>query len=510
MATTRSRTRPDRCPGALRPWIADDGALVRLRLVGGHLPRPALEQLLRIAEEHGDGRVHLTTRANVQLRALPHEDGALPRELFERISATGLLPSLTLELVRNIVVSPLTGRVTARHGGRADLRPVAAALDAGLCAEPLLDNLSARFLFVLDDGRGDVLDRDCDLGMVALDERTAQLRVGPHWGPVVDLADAPAALLDLARAFVHVRGDGPDAPWHLAELELPLVAPHRSDPRLPLASPEPAPGPHLQDDGRRALHVPCPDASIGRDLDLPGDGPLIVTPWRSVVVPDLPAQRPTERPPRRYPYVDQGAAIYADSFATIRAESSFDHLPPDAEKVAVRMVHGTGQVDLARDLVVHRDLVRAARTALEGGAPILTDAHMVASGVTRARLPRDNDVVCLLRDPRVPHLARTWGTTRSAAALGLWGDRLDGAVVAIGNAPTALFHLLEMLLDGAPPPAAIIGCPVGFIGAAESKGALASFADDHGIDVPFLTVRGRRGGSAMTASALNALAQERE
>ncbi|WP_341926862.1 precorrin-8X methylmutase [Nocardioides psychrotolerans] len=202
--------------------------------------------------------------------------------------------------------------------------------------------------------------------------------------------------------------------------------------------------------------------------------------------------------------------MYADSFATIRAEGSFDHLPPDAEKVAVRMVHGTGQVDLARDLVVHRDLVRAARTALERGAPILTDAHMVASGVTRARLPRDNEVVCLLRDPRVPHLATTWGTTRSAAALGLWGDRLDGAVVAIGNAPTALFHLLEMLLDGAPRPAAIIGCPVGFIGAAESKDALASLADDHGIDVPFLTVRGRRGGSAMTASALNALAQERE
>nr|WP_246166603.1 precorrin-8X methylmutase [Nocardioides psychrotolerans] len=202
--------------------------------------------------------------------------------------------------------------------------------------------------------------------------------------------------------------------------------------------------------------------------------------------------------------------MYADSFETIRREGSFAHLPADAEKVAVRMVHGTGQVDLARDLVIHPDLARAARTALEQGAPILTDAHMVASGVTRARLPRDNDVLCLLRDPAVPHLARSWGTTRSAAALGLWGDRLDGAVVAIGNAPTALFHLLEMLLDGAPRPAAIIGCPVGFIGAAESKEALATFAADHGIDVPFLTVRGRRGGSAMTAAALNALAQERE
>jgi precorrin-8X/cobalt-precorrin-8 methylmutase len=135
---------------------------------------------------------------------------------------------------------------------------------------------------------------------------------------------------------------------------------------------------------------------------------------------------------------------------------------------------------------------------------------MVASGVTRARLPKDNDVVCLLRDERVPDLAREMGTTRSAAALSLWGDQLDGAVVAIGNAPTALFHLLEMLIDGAPRPAAIVGVPVGFVGATESKDALAAFAGDHDIDIPFLTVRGRRGGSAMAASALNALAQERE
>ncbi|KQY56367.1 MULTISPECIES: precorrin-8X methylmutase [unclassified Nocardioides] len=216
------------------------------------------------------------------------------------------------------------------------------------------------------------------------------------------------------------------------------------------------------------------------------------------------------RPPRCYDYIDDGSAIYVDSFATIRAESRFDHLPADAEKVAVRMVHGTGQTDLTGDLVIHPGLVRAARDALGAGAPIITDAHMVASGVTRARLPRDNDVVCLLRDERVPGLAREFGTTRSAAAFSLLGDRLEGSVVAIGNAPTALFHLLEMLADGAPRPAAIIGCPVGFIGAAESKDALAAFADDHGIDIPFLTVRGRRGGSAMTASALNALAQEQE
>ncbi|MFN3601250.1 MAG: precorrin-8X methylmutase [Dietzia sp.] len=216
------------------------------------------------------------------------------------------------------------------------------------------------------------------------------------------------------------------------------------------------------------------------------------------------------RPPRRYDYVDDGPAIYLDSFATIRRETDLTGVPQDAERLAVRMVHGTGQTDLVDDLHVHPELVRAARSALDDGAPILCDALMVASGITRSRLPRNNDVVCLLSDPRVLDLARQMGTTRSAAALSLWGQRLDGAVVAIGNAPTALFHLLEMLLDGAPRPAAIVGCPVGFIGAAESKTALASLADDHGIDIPFVTVHGRRGGSAMTVSAVNALAQEAE
>jgi precorrin-8X/cobalt-precorrin-8 methylmutase len=216
------------------------------------------------------------------------------------------------------------------------------------------------------------------------------------------------------------------------------------------------------------------------------------------------------RPARRYDYIDTGDAIYVDSFATIRREADLSGIPPDAEKLAVRMIHGSGQVDLAADLVVHPRMVSAARAALEAGAPILCDATMVATGVTRSRLPRDNDVLCLLNDPRVPGLAREWATTRTASAVSLWEPVLDGAVVAIGNAPTALFHLLEMLLDGAPRPAAIVGCPVGFIGAAESKQALADFADGHGIDIPFVTVRGRRGGSAMTSSALNALAQEVE
>lgn len=211
-------------------------------------------------------------------------------------------------------------------------------------------------------------------------------------------------------------------------------------------------------------------------------------------------------PTRRYDYVERGAAIYERSFATIRAESDLSAIPPSAEKIAVRMIHACGQVDLAKDLVIHPDLVDAARTALCAGAPILTDAFMVAAGITRARLPADNAVICHLRDPQVPDLAQAWKTTRSAAAVSLWQDRLEGSVVAIGNAPTALFHLLEMIADGAPRPAAIVGVPVGFIGAAESKEALLEL----GADIPHLVVRGRRGGSAMAASAVNALAMEQE
>ncbi|WP_460855543.1 precorrin-8X methylmutase [Nocardiopsis coralliicola] len=216
------------------------------------------------------------------------------------------------------------------------------------------------------------------------------------------------------------------------------------------------------------------------------------------------------RPRRRYAYVDSGPAIYADSFATIRSEARLGHLPADAERMAVRMIHGTGQVDLADDLVIHPRLVAAARTALRSGAPILCDATMVATGVTADRLPAGNGVHCLLHDERVPALARAWGTTRTAAAVSLWEPLLEGAVVAIGNAPTALFHLLEMLADGAPRPAAVIGCPVGFIGAAESKQALTGFAEEYGIDIPYVVALGRRGGSAMTSSALNALAKEEE
>lgn len=207
-----------------------------------------------------------------------------------------------------------------------------------------------------------------------------------------------------------------------------------------------------------------------------------------------------------YDYVRDGAEIYRRSFATIRAEADLSAFRADAHALVVRMIHGSGMVDLAADVRVSDDIVDAARGALRSGATILADARMVADGVTRSRLPADNPVVCTLGDESVPALAERLGTTRSAAAMDLWGDRLDGAVVVIGNAPTALFRLLEMIDAGALRPAAIIGIPVGFVGAAESKQALI----EHGAHIPFVTVVGRRGGSAIAASALNALACERE
>jgi precorrin-8X/cobalt-precorrin-8 methylmutase len=202
-------------------------------------------------------------------------------------------------------------------------------------------------------------------------------------------------------------------------------------------------------------------------------------------------------------YIRDGNAIYEKSFAIIRAEADLSRFSDAEADVAVRMIHACGQVDAARHFVFSPTMVEAARAALGSGAPILCDAEMVAHGVTRARMPAGNEVICTLRDPRTPGLAASIGNTRSAAAVELWRDRLAGALVAIGNAPTALFHLLDMIGAGAPRPAAIIGMPVGFVGAAESKEALA----ESNLGIPYAIVRGRMGGSAMTAAAVNALAR---
>jgi precorrin-8X/cobalt-precorrin-8 methylmutase len=206
-----------------------------------------------------------------------------------------------------------------------------------------------------------------------------------------------------------------------------------------------------------------------------------------------------------YDYIRDGAEIYRRSFAMIRAESDLARFTPEEEIVAVRVIHACGMVEVATDVAFSKDAAIIARRALRNGAPILCDAKMVANGVTKARLPADNQILCTLDDPTVARLAQEMGTTRTAAAMELWRPHLAGAIVAIGNAPTALFRLLEMLDAGAPPPAAVIGMPVGFVGAAESKDAL--MLDGR---VPCIIVRGRKGGSAMTVAAINALASDKE
>ena len=286
------RHHADRCPGVLRPWIADDGALVRIRLIGGAISAQALSDLAVIAGDYADGHLYLTKRANIQLRGIKDVDGAVPEEFVDAIKAAGLLPSPSHELVRNIMVSPLSGRI----GGHADLRQVGYRLDDLLCDDPAFANLAGRFLFVLDDGRGDLVDRGLDLGVMAVDAGSAQIRVGSqHWGDVEELDAVPEVLLDLARRFLEVRGTGDDALWHVDELpdggaDL-LGLNHARDLRTQVAS-LPAPfGVIAQDDGLSVEHVDVPDGDLTHDLVMQvlarARRDVVVTPWRSLLLPDL-------------------------------------------------------------------------------------------------------------------------------------------------------------------------------------------------------------------------------
>ncbi|MEH3033185.1 MAG: nitrite reductase [Aeromicrobium erythreum] len=287
-----NRTYRDRCPGVFRPWIAEDGALVRLRLVGGGSTAGQLRQVLDVAEAHGDGTVLLTRRANLQLRGIAHEDGRVPQEVVDEVSAAGLLPSPEHELVRNIMTSPLTGLLN----GRADLRPVAQRLDEAIRADDELAGLSARFLFVLDDGRGDVVHRDLDLGAMAVDAGHAQVRIGAHaWGEVVALDDLADVLASLARRFVELRGSGDDAPWHVDELDDPTAlvgATFARDLRTGVTAMPLRYGTLGTDDGGTVDHVAVPDGVLTPDVaeDLLGDrgpaSPVVVTPWRSLLLPE--------------------------------------------------------------------------------------------------------------------------------------------------------------------------------------------------------------------------------
>ncbi len=272
------RSRPDRCPGVLRPWPADDGALVRVRLAGGQVPPAALAALGDVARRYGDGRIHLTARANLQLRALPWDGDRLPEEVVTAVERTGLLPARGHDLARNLMCSPFTGLA----GGRADLRPVVRELDARLCGRPGLADLPGRFLFVLDDGRGDLVGREADLGAVVLDAGAAQLRLGPDWGPVVALSTVPGALVDLAERFLAERGGGPGAAWHVRELASRLGPPQPGDAQLPAGGAPPPYGPVPGGD-----HVRVPDGVLTPELCAELAAPardLVVTPWHGVVV----------------------------------------------------------------------------------------------------------------------------------------------------------------------------------------------------------------------------------
>lgn len=292
MSQVITRTQADRCPGVFRPWIADDGAILRLRIPGGRVSASALRALAGIAGQYGDGTILLTKRANLQVRGIAATDGAVCDGLVSALRAAGLLPTESHELVRNIVCSPLTGRI----GGRGDLRPVVTALDAALCEDPDLTGLGGRFLFVLDDGRGDVAGRPLDLGLVAVDAASAQLRIGSHsWGEVVPLAEAVPALVRLAGAFLRVRGHGDSAWWHVDELPDPsTLAPSSArDDRTEVTADPVGAGRHTQVDGRRLEVVEVPDGILTAEItDRLLDHPVseyVVTPWRSVLVPDLEA-----------------------------------------------------------------------------------------------------------------------------------------------------------------------------------------------------------------------------
>lgn len=276
---TTLRSRPDRCPGVLRPWPAADGLLIRIRLVGGRISSRALGALLDLAEAHGDGRVHVTSRANVQLRALPGAlESVLPEEIVVAIEAAGLLPSREHDRARNIMVSPQTGRA----GGRIDLREVARELDRGLCADPALAALPGRFLFALDDGRGDLVDRGADLAVVALSGSEVQLNAGGWAGPVVPLADAVPSLLTLARRFLSLRGTGPGAAWHVDELPVALVERAEPDARTPVPS---GPLPFGSVPGGRHVEVGTEGIDRARAGSWESDE-VVITPWRGVFVPE--------------------------------------------------------------------------------------------------------------------------------------------------------------------------------------------------------------------------------
>ena len=548
------------CPGALRPMDSGDGLVVRVRPPGGRLTPAQAAGIAAAARAHGNGLIDLSARANVQLRGVtPANHPALIADL----GALDLIdPDPATEARRNITVTPFADAQADRLAATLAAALARAALplpgkfgfaiDTG--PAPVLSATAADIR--LERGQGGLILRaeGCAEGRPVTEAEAPGAALDlARWflaeGGVTDGRGRMAALIArgalVGFAFGQMQAEtlaelaalGPIrvTPWRMLLIEglkaLPDLPDLLTDPADPLGrviACTGAPGcPQAHRPTRPLARRLAPAVPPGAILHVSGcakgcahPGPATITltatprgfdraenarAGDAPVARDLPDTL-TLKAPMPHRYETDGAAIYRASFAIIRSEADLARFTPDEEPVVVRMIHAAGLVGLERDVAFSPGMAAAARAALAAGAPILCDARMVSEGITRARLPADNRVICTLNDPRVPDLARAMGNTRSAAALELWRPDLAGAVVAIGNAPTALFHLLNMLQDPAcPRPAAIIGCPVGFVGAAESKAALIAAPP-----APALVVRGRLGGSAITVAALNALASRKE
>lgn len=545
------------CPSPARPMETGDGWLMRLKPLGGRLTAEQARAIAAASKLYGNGQLELTSRGSLQLRgvaqnrlaACQRQLGALGIEHQGALAAITLAPYLDgFDLAHDL--APVLARFPALPSkfclvidcGPAplltecpgDLRLERSS--AGLCLriegrthalpvtrdtlpEVLTHILAAFCAEGIHGGRGRMRDWGHDFGETVLPQAPHQPAPGPFAGHILHLLPFGALSADLLERAA-CTGPVTITPWRMIGLSGALDDPDLiTDPASPFLRIHACVGAPACAQGlaptRPLARRLANRLGLGQTLHVAGcakhcahPAPTTITLTATAQGFCLPGGRPIQDPeqPMRHSYETNGQAIYDRSFAIIRAEADLARFSPIEERVAVRMIHAAGLVGLERDIRFTPDFARAATEALQAGAPILCDARMVSQGITVGRMPAKNEIICTLHDPEVAVLAAAMGNTRSAAALELWRPHLAGAVVAIGNAPTALFHLLNMLEDpDCPRPAAIIGCPVGFVGAAESKEALITAPP-----VPAMVVTGRLGGSAVTVAAVNALASEKE
>ena len=548
------------CPAPSRPMRSGDGWIMRLKPLGGRISAAQARGIAAISRRYGNGRMELTNRGSLQLRGIRDDaltaaqddlaaldldqagalaavllapggdDDALARELAQVLAAHPGLPAkfgLAIDTGPQRLLSDAMADLHVQaHGNGLALRLSGRARGIAVTRDNIagrLDDLLAHFIAQgTQGGRGRMRDWDAPLDETAPPPPLTTPTPGPFGGLVLHGLAFGAITADLLETCAET-GPLVLTSWRMigltAALDHPDLILDPADPMLRahacVGAPDCEQGHGPVRDLARAL---APRLGMGESLHvsgcakhcacpLPATHNLTRTPSGLIYEhPDGPPIPIRSKDQMTHQYETDGAAIYARSFSIIRAEADLARFTPEEERVAVRMIHAAGLVGLERDIRMTPDFATAAIAALQAGAPVLCDARMVSEGITRKRLPAANQVICTLNDAQVPMLAQAMANTRSAAALELWRPNLAGAVVAIGNAPTALFHLLNMLEDpDCPRPAAIIGCPVGFVGAAESKDALIAAPP-----VPSLVVLGRLGGSAVTVAAVNALASAQE